>query len=150
VNIYLAEGEDADMGEIVNRVVGGLVTYNGVSFEAPEPGTTDDDMKFWVRNLGAEDLPFIRQGSGEDLKRQIDGGGIVLVPAGANKYYLQRVDTGTLLTTGGNASQRATITWPGLEVVRAAWNASPEGVHEQISEGVMPIDYSAQNPTGAK
>lgn len=117
VNIYLAEGEDADMGEIVNRVLGGMVYYNGVSFEAPEPGATDQDIDFWMENLREEDLPFIRQGSGEDLKRQIDGGGIVLVPAGAGKYYLQRVDTGTLLTTGGNASQRATITWPGLEGV---------------------------------
>ena len=68
-------------------------------------------------DLAPEDLPFIRQGSREDILEQLQSGGINLIPSGHGQFELQRVDTGTLLTAGDGVTP-ARIGWPGLDAIQ--------------------------------
>lgn len=145
VNYVIASevlGGQASIDDAVEAVTGGLVRFNGQTLNAPEPGADSTDVANWVRTLTAEDLPFIRQGSREEILEQLQGGGINLIPAGVGRFELQRVDTGTLLTTGDGRTP-ATLAWPGLDTVESRWRQDPLGYHEAMSRGYMPPDYRA-------
>ncbi|PLW82239.1 hypothetical protein CWI75_10700 [Kineobactrum sediminis] len=145
VNFVIATeimGGETSIDDAVEAVTGGLIQFNGQTLNAPEPGTDSTDVRNWVRGLTSEDLPFIRQGSREDILEQLQDGGINLIPAGVGRFELQRVDTGTLLTTGDGRTP-ATLSWPGLDAVQERWRKGPLGYHEAMSQGYMPPNYRA-------
>jgi hypothetical protein len=154
VNYFIAAeymGAPVSMNEAVASVTSGLIEFNGVTIESPDESIDSDMFEFWTRSLTPEDMPFIRQSSGQEIIDQLNSGGINLIPSGGGRYYLQRVDNGTYLTTGGDSGERATIEWPGAGVVQADFMASPEQVHIQMTGPgkTIPVDYTAQDPTGS-
>lgn len=97
----------------VEAVTGGVVEWEGVTMLAPEPGVSTDQFEGWVESLKADDLPYVRQASRDELLERIQSGDIQLRQSsqGRDRFLLYDTYSGSLLSSAGEINEPAVLRW---------------------------------------